>query len=190
MFQWPTNWREEALRAAGVPVTQHALDVLSAWFKATPTQAWTNNPLGLPAQGNNAPTALSTPYAAFPTYEHFRQAFKTLAHNTPGKILIHVLLDEGNYAGAWRAINALNLPATKSEPDYPAPLLDMVEAKYRNKLQTVKPEDRGNTASGNGPHVGHESLMRTADNFGNSAASARQLSKFVNSTLRGYGGNG
>lgn len=190
MNEWPTNWKELALRAAGVPVTQHALDVLTAWFKATPTQSWTNNPLGLPHEPGRVPKALNTPYGAFPTHEHFRQAFKTLAHGSPGKIVIHVLMDEGNYAGAWRAIHALNLPGNATETDYPATLLDMVEDKYRSKLQTTEPADRKSMGTGTGAHQGHQTLMRASDALGSGAQGVRDFSRFVNSTLRGYGNYG
>lgn len=190
MYQWPTNWKEETLRAAGVPVTQHALDVLTAWFKATPTQAWTNNPLGLPAVKGAAPKALNTPYAAFPTHEHFRQAFKTLAHGSPGKVLVHVLMDDGEYAAAWRAINALNLPGNATESDYPATLLDMVEQKYREKLQTVEPGKRKSMGPGVGAHQGHQSVTRAADRIGEGSQVARDLSKAINSLLGGYGNHG
>lgn len=190
MNQWPTNWKEATLRAAGVPVTQHALDVLTAWFKSTPTQSWTNNPLGLPPNGTTVPKALNTPYGAYPTYEHFRQAFKTIAHASPGKVIIHVLMDEGNYAAAWRAIHALNLPGNSTETDYPAALLDMVEDKYRSKLQSVQPEDRTSMGPGAGAYQAHQSLERVAERFSAGAQTARHLSLFLNSTLRGYGTNG
>jgi len=187
---WPTNWRQEALRAAGVPVTQHALDVLDAWFKSTPTQAWTNNPLGLPPIQNVAPKALNTPYGAYPTHEHFLQAFKKLAHESPGKVIIHVLMNEREYAAAWRAIHALNLPGNATESDYPSTLLDMVEDKYRTKLQTVQPDQRKSMGPGQDAHRGHQTLMRAADAFGAKSQGARDVSRYINSTLKGYGGNG
>lgn len=190
MYQWPTNWKEETLRAAGVPVTQHALDVLTAWFKATPTQAWTNNPLGLPAGLGGAPKALNTPYAVFPNHEAFRQEFKKLAHGSPGKIVLHVLMDEGEYAAAWRAINALGLPGNTTESDYPAELLDMVEQKYRDNLQTVQPSDRKSMGRGTDSHQGHESLMRSAQRFGEASQTARNVSRAIDSLLRGYGNHG
>lgn len=189
-MSWPTNWREETLRAAGVPVTQYALDVLHAWFSSTPTQSWTNNPLGLPSVKDRVPKALNTPYGAYPTHEHFRQAFKQLAHGSPGKILVHVLMDEGDHAAAWRAIHALNLPGNATESDYPAALLDMVEDKYRSKMQTVQPSERKSMGSGSDAHRGHQSLMRAANAFGIASQNARQLSEVLDSAMRRYGQHG
>jgi len=185
MSGWPTNWRQEALRAIGVPVTQHALDVLSAWFRSTPTQPWTNNPLGLAAGTNSAPRAMGTDYAAFPTHEHFRQAFKSLAHSHNDKALIHVLLDSGDVAAAWRVINSMPIPGTKTESDYPAELLDMVEAKYRSKLQTVPKSQRKSLGPGPGQASPHHPILVSARRLSEASNDAKGLEQAIRNLLRG-----
>lgn len=189
-MQWPTNWIQETLRAAGVPVTQHAIDVLSAWFRSTPTQSWTNNPLGLDASTSGAPKALHTDYAAFASHDDFRQAFKQLAHNSPGKVIVHVLMNEGQYAAAWRAINALNLPGNKTESDYPSELLDMVEGKYRSKLQTTSAGNRRSAGSGARASAPHEAVNRAANSLAQGSESARGLQQAIAGVLRGLNSNG
>lgn len=185
MSGWPTNWRQEALRAAGVPVTQHSLDVLSAWFRSTPTQPWTNNPLGLPAKENGAPGAMGTEYAAFPTHDNFRQAFKKLAHGHDDKALIHVLLDEGDLASAWRVINSMPIPGTKTESDYPAELLDMVEEKYRKQLQTVPKSRRRSLGPGPGQASPHHPILVSARRLADASHNAQGLHAAIESLLKG-----
>lgn len=185
MSGWPTNWRQEALRAIGVPVTQHALDVLSAWFKSTPTQPWTNNPLGLAADANGAPRAMGTDYAAFPSHEHFRQALKSLAHGHADKALIHVLLDDGDVAAAWRVINSMPIPGTKTESDYPAELLDMVSDKYRDKLQTVPKSQRRSLGPGPGQASPHHPILVSARRLSDASHNAQGLEQAIRNLLKG-----
>lgn|SRR5487761_129025 len=142
MAGWTQAWRERVLRAGGVPVTQYALDVLSAWRRSTPTEPWTNNPLGHPARGSGAPEALDTPYAMFPTINDFTAAMKRLLKSPAGKQLLHTLITSDSYATAWREIHALKWPANLTESDYPAVLLDMVEQTYRDKLSRTSKEKR------------------------------------------------
>lgn len=187
MYGWPSNWRQEALRAIGVPVTQHALDVLSAWFASTPTQPWTNNPLGLSANTHGMPTALNTDYAVFPTHGHFRSAFKSIVNQSPGKVMVHVLLDEGDLASAWRAIHALNLPGNGTESDYPVKLLDMIERKYRNKLQTVAVVNRKSMGSGARHIAPHSSVQSIHRRLSNGASDMQSFVKAVHEVTRVIG---
>lgn len=144
---WPDDWRQRVLRAAGIPVTQWALDVLSAWRKSTPTEPWTNNPLGYPFTGSKANRALNTPYAAFATIGNFADAMKRLLKSNRGTPLLHVLISADSLASAWREIHALKWPANLTETDYPSVLLDMVEETYRTKIQTTTKAQRRGTGS-------------------------------------------
>jgi hypothetical protein len=150
MNTWPTAWRERVLEHIDVPVTQHALDVLRDWHLSTPTQPWTNNPLGLPAAGNNVPEAMGTPYGAFPNHVEFRIALKRVADDGGHLPIRHALLEGATVAKAWRAISALNLPGSSTETDYPSVLLDRVDASYRRKLQTVPVSKRKSMGPGPG----------------------------------------
>jgi hypothetical protein len=141
-MSWPTGWREALLRETGIPVTQFALDVLASWCQSTPTEPWTNNPLGLPAKGNSAPQALNTPYALFHTTGRFRKAFTALLETTPGKDLRLVLTHGTSHGQAWRTINGMSLPANVTETDYPSALLDRLTDDYRATLTDVKPDQR------------------------------------------------
>lgn len=144
--KWASNWRQTSLRHAEVEVTQFAMDILSAWQGSTPTEPWTNNPLGIPSKGYGAPTALATPYASFPTMQAFREAFKKAVHSSSGKPLLDALNSEGKHAKAWRVINAMGWPATVTESDYPSRILDLAEGKY---TATVKPrKSRERTSAG------------------------------------------
>lgn len=134
-MQWSDGWQQATLRAVGVPVTQYALDVLNAWQQSTPTQPWTNNPLGYPAAGSAYPKALDTPYAVMPTMDEFRAAFKRVLKTGNGQSVLNVLLSGDSYSDAWREIHALGWPANATESDYPTALLDLVTDAYRKKVQ-------------------------------------------------------
>lgn len=151
MNQWPTAWREATLTHAGIGITQHALDVLRDWHLSTPTQPWTNNPLGLPAVGNDVPEAMGTPYGAFPTHVSFRAAFKRLVDSGGHMSVSHALQEGTSVARAWRTINGLNLPGSSTETDYPAVLLDRTDEKYRAKVQAVPVQERKSMGPGTAP---------------------------------------
>src|ERR1700749_1832122 len=153
MSTWPTGWRQHALRHAEVPITQFALDVLDLWEKATPRDRYTNNPLGAPAHGFNAPRALQGGYAQFPTMQAFYSAFKTAVHSGPGKPLLSALAASDSHSVAWRAINQLKWPANATETDYPSTVLDKIVDGVPKNWGTKKPSERrtvgvqGNTSA-------------------------------------------
>lgn len=142
MTTWPTGWREHALRRAEIPITQFALDVLHSWEQSTPTDRYTNNPLGVPSHGFNAPRALLGRYAQFPTMQAFYTAFKTAAHAGSGKPLYTALAVNDKHSVAWRAINQLKWPGNDTETDYPAAVLDRVTEALPKSWKVSKPEDR------------------------------------------------
>lgn len=185
MIDWPTSWRENLLRHAGIPVSRFALDILSAWEKSTPTQPWTNNPLGLSAKQAGMPPALNTPYAVFPSHGHFRVAFGQLIQQPPGSDLALALLNEGDHAGIWRVINGLNLPANQTETDYPANLMDMIESKYRVKLKPTKPSKR-RSAGGGEPVVNpHHPVILAAKRLHKASAEFQSLNDAIRHITRG-----
>lgn len=136
-MKWPDNWRRKALESAQLPVTSVALEVLSAWRKSTPLQPWTNNPIGMPARENGAMRAAGTDYASFRTFQTFYKAFERFMKSATGQKLAAEIANGGNPAEAWRIINSLNWPGNKTESEYPSALLDLVQAKYTDKMPTV-----------------------------------------------------
>lgn len=142
MARWESGWREHALRHAGIDVTQFAVDMLQYWMESTPTQPWTNNPLGFPQRGYSTARAMKSPYAAFPTMNHFHDSFKKLLTSKAQHLLRFSLSGGENPAEVWRAVNSLKWPANGTETDYPSRVLDRVDSEYREKLQSVQPEQR------------------------------------------------
>jgi hypothetical protein len=134
MADWPTGWRDVILRTSGIPKTQWALDVLSAWQKSTPVSVSGNNPLGLPVVKGVSTPAAFTQYAAFFTMTDFYAAIKALLATGPGKAVVSDLIGADDLAATWRDIHALGLPGNKTESDYPHLVLDMVASAYRDKL--------------------------------------------------------
>lgn len=148
MPRWESGWREYALRHAGLEPTQFAVDVLNDWMESTPTQPWTNNPLGFPQHGYSPTRAMKSPYAAFPTMPHFHDAFKRLLSTKSAHELRLALSGDGAYAEVWRAVNSLKWPANGTETDYPSRVLDRTEASYRETAQSVRPEHRSTVGLG------------------------------------------
>lgn len=134
MASWPTGWQRATLRASGIPVTQFALDVLSAWQQSTPTELWTSNPLGMPVSAIAPMRAMNTPYAAFVTMQDFRDAFKRWSKTSLGHNVLDALISAQSYSDAWREIHALKWPANRTESEYPVKLMDKVSAAYTDKV--------------------------------------------------------
>lgn len=185
MIDWPTSWREDLLRHAGIPVSRFALDVLSAWEKSTPTQPWTNNPLGLSAQQTGMPPALNTPYAVFPSHGHFRISFGRMIQQQPGSDVALALLNEGDHAGMWRAISRLDLPSGKTETDYPAHLMDMIEGKYRAKLKPTKQSKRKSTGGGEPVVNPHHPVILAAKRLHKASAEFQSLNEAIRHITKG-----
>ncbi|MGH9436812.1 MAG: hypothetical protein ACRD22_02715 [Terriglobia bacterium] len=162
MSELPGGWREATLRAAGITVTQFALDVLSAWRKSTPLPATACNPVGMPAKGNGAPPWLSTPYAVFPGMPAFRAAFARFLGTQQGREVRHALELSESYSNAWRAVHALPWPAVKTESEYPAALLDLVEAAYRDKVAGKDRAKRRTTGTVQAPPEVHAAVKAQA----------------------------
>lgn len=156
------GWRHEVLRAAGIAVTPHILDVLSAWRKSTPLFDQACNPLGMPARGSGYPAFLNTQYALFPGMTSFSAAFARFLGTTKGADLRQVMTGDDSLSVIWRAIHGLNWPASATETDYPAVLLDMVEQKYRSKLSRKTAAQRQTTGVVQEPPDVHDAVRRQA----------------------------
>lgn len=179
MNTWPTAWREATLKHLGVAVTQHALDVLRDWQASTPTQSWTNNPLGLPAVGNGVPEALGTPYGAFPTHESFRISLKRISDDGGHMPLLHALHEDATVAKAWRTISALGLPGSDTETDYPSVLLDRVDEQYRAKLQTVPAKGRKSMGPGPGSTDLSHPVLQAAQGIHHASSNIHDLNQAI-----------
>ena len=142
MAGWPQDWQKRTLRAMDIPVTQWAIDVLTAWQRSTPTMPWTNNPLGMPYRPYGQNRALDTPYGMFSSINLFAKAMGKFALTKPGIQLVNTLANASSLGSAWRDIHTLNWPAVKTETDYPHMLLDMVEESYRSKLSVKDKTER------------------------------------------------
>lgn len=190
MTNWPDGWREALLAANDVPVTQFALDVLNYWQQATPIQRFTNNPIGMPASGYNAPRAFSTAYAAFPTPDAFRKAFGMALKTTEGKALFHALAAQDSLTVAWRAIHGLKWPANDTETDYPATILDAVTDNSTAKLKIspkAKRKSIGTTTTRTDVHAMIQAQGQALHHAANNITGATDA---MNYAIRRMNGNG
>lgn len=190
MATWPTGWQQTVLRAASIPVTQFALDVLSAWQKSTPTEPWTNNPLGMPALSYGVPVALNTPYGAFPTMKSFRDAFMRAMARTGGANVAQALSMAQSYSEAWRAIHALKWPSNSTESEYPIALMDMVQAAYTSKVQNSTRANPTTTGSTHAPPDVHSAMRQQAMSLHHAATTFNTASEAIAYLVKGNRGNG
>lgn len=142
MASWPSDWITRALAAGGIEPTGNAIAIMRAWKNSTPLPPLTNNPLGFPAGTRGAPAYLGTRYAIFPSMVAFYAAFGSLAKSGLGRELAAALASERGYAPAWRAISALAWPAKDTETDWPAAVLDLTTADYRQSVKAAAPSAR------------------------------------------------
>lgn len=134
-----STWSRSALLAAGIEPTPYALKALTLWQKSTPLEAWTKNPIGLPAKGYSKRKIPGTDYALFLRTPDFNNAFvKALDGERDGQI--RILLGEGSStAKLWRAINSLQWPANTTENEWPREIYTWIGDEYRAKLGMKDP---------------------------------------------------
>lgn len=190
MSTWSDGWREALLTQAEIPVTQFALDVLSYWEKSTPTSTWTNNPLGMPSRGTDAPKALNTAYAAFPTMAAFRKAFTKAVHAGSGKPLYTALAAQDKLTVAWRAIHALSWPANSTETDYPSAILDAMDAASRAKLKVSDASDRKTVGLSQSQTDAHAMIRDQNQALHHAVSNISNASDAIGYVLRRMNGNG
>jgi hypothetical protein len=172
MNGWPTRWRQQILEDLGIPVSQHALDVLKAWKDSTPLQPYSNNPLGLDARKANLPSIANTNYAQFRSMSHFRSELVKLGNTTPGRKVKAALTEGATFSEAWHAIRSLNTPGKHTETDYPHHVLALSSKAYEEN--SPQPSDgkrktTGVVGANPAPHVGArmqaQALHHAAHNF-------------------------
>jgi hypothetical protein len=175
-MDWPTGWREKVLSDSGIPETRFALDVLSAWERSTPTEQWTNNPLGIPYERGRTNRAMSSDYAAYPTIGEFYAAMKRYMDTRNGRQVVRMLVNADDLAATWREIHGMKWPANATESDYPHVLLDMIEDTYRSKMTNRQRGETQGTGIVNASHGAHAAvrmqaaaLHHAANHFNNAA---------------------
>ena len=183
MTNWPDGWQVAMLENADIPATAFALQVINLWQQATPTQRWTNNPLGIPAHGYSASRAGNTAYAAFPTFSAMNAAFKLAAHSKLGKPLYTALAQQDKLTVAWRAIHALGWPANDTETDYPATILDAVTDSSVTAMKASKASDRRSVGTGDTRTDVHGTIATHGQAFYQSAANIRGSARALTSNL-------
>jgi hypothetical protein len=162
MATWPSNWAYVTLRAAGIDKSQFALNVMHAWMQSTPTEPWTNNPIGIPAQGSRVPAALNTKYAAFTTMTQFRASFAEKMKSGQGVNVAHTLNAADKYSDAWREIHALRWPGNDTESEYPSLLMDLVQAAYTDKVTARERPPPTTTGATHAPPDVHAAMRQQA----------------------------
>lgn len=142
MASWPSNWINQALTAAGIPVTGDTIQIMLSWKDSTPLPPWTNNPIGMPVHSSGAQSYMKTRYAMFPAMSAFYAAFAAFAASDAGRKLATAMTADSPYPGTWRAISALKWPGSDTETDYPSAVLDLTDQSYRDSVGAASPGAR------------------------------------------------
>lgn len=184
MPSFPPNWIARTLEASGVPATSQSIAVLRAWRKSTPLPPLSNNPLGMPVHSSGAPAYLNTGYAIFPSMTAFYAAFVAWSKSAAGKKVLASLNDSDGYGAAWRAISVLPWPASKTETDYPAHVLDLASESYRESVNASPASDRRTSGTVGGLNATAQSVVQQAALLNVHAAAIKDGSMTLAQILR------
>lgn len=183
MTDWDDGWQIQALKDAGISVTDFAVQVLTLWAAATPTVRWTNNPLGMPAAGFSSQRMGNTAYAAFPTMPAFGAAFKIEVHSKSGKPLFTALAAQDKLSVVWRTVHALGWPANSTETDYPSTILDAVTDASTAAMKASKPGARKTVGLADTRSNVHAVIQTHGQLFYQSAANINSAGRALNTAL-------
>lgn len=186
----PNTWITQTLEHAGVPVTVETTAIMRAWYASTPLPPYANNPVGMPAGSMGSPMFLNTGYGMFPTMNAFYAAFKTFALTYSGSEVVREMTADNPYPGAWRAIHNLNWPGTLTETDYPAALLDLTSASYRESVGASDAAARKTSGIVGAPAPNKSSVIENARNLANAASAISSASALVRNLLQNGKYNG
>lgn len=184
MADWPSGWREATLRAADIPVTQFALDMMSAWQRSTPLQPWTDNPLGFPAGFRSAPSVYNTKYALFPSMQAFRVAFVDLMSRPQGRPVRDALSTQDKPSVIWRAVRALGWPANDTETDYPSAILDQITIASDVPASAVDPSERKSVGLIGDPDSTNDAILHAMRTMTGIAQSGTGVHEAIRSLVR------
>lgn len=190
MTTWPSNWKTRTLETAGIPVSAKALKALGAWRQSTPLDPWTNNPLGVPANMTKHAKVPGTQYAMYRSINDFYGAFAKFIKTSKGQELLSELISDNGYGAVWRIISSLRWPATDTETDYPAKVLDLASESYRQSVNASDPPSRKTSGTVKAPTAVHDAMRAQAESITQAANAFGDATKAVRYLIRKHARNG
>lgn len=185
MASWPSTWKTRVLTSLGVAVTQDALKVISAWQKSTPLDPWTNNPLGMPAKTGVVAPVPGTKYAMFRNIDDFYAAFAQFAKTPRGNAIKMAVNADRGYGATWRAISALDWPASATETDYPSAVLDLAGEAYAASVGARPADQRKSAGKPKAAPAVQEAMLHQARSIVSAAHTFRNASSATRFLLKG-----
>lgn len=181
---WPDGWIPALLDEAGIPYSDALRSVFLAWQQSTPLDPWTNNPLGMPAVTGKTAELMTTGYALFPTMGDMRAAFSDVLSSHAGTALHQSLALQDKVAPVYRAIHALPWPASRTETDWPAKVLDLIAQPTRDRLASVSDASQRKTSGTLSSPANIGQGLRVASNASiRAAASVENARRAIQSRL-------
>lgn len=183
MTSWPSNWKAQALAAIGVDATPNAVRVMTAWQQSTPLDPWTNNPVGMPAMIGKIAPVPGTRYAMFKTINDFYTAFGQFGKTPHGRSIVAELTGITNYGPVWRSVAALGWPASATETDWPAKVLDLAGDAYAASVGARPAAQRTSAGKPKAPATVHEAMKHQAESITHAAATFKDATTAVRSLI-------
>lgn len=190
MPSWPSVWRVRALESAGIPANKDTLAIIKAWHDSTPLPVLTNNPIGMPAGSSGAPKYLHTKYAIFPSMSYFYAAFATFIASSDGRAVAQAMTSKQAYSATWRKISDLHWPGSITETDYPAALLDLTTASYRDSVKASDPSERKTSGQVGKDPISRNAIIAQARSTAQASRTFADSTKAVRHLIRKHGSNG
>lgn len=184
MSSWPSDWIAQTLDAMGVPVNRDTIRIMRAWKESTPLPPLTNNPLGMPRSMMGAQQYLSTAYAIFPSMGHFYTAVSAFAKSSAGAPVVSAMSRKTPNSYSWRAISGLQWPASMTETDYPAAILDLCSDSYKASVNATPAKTRKTSGTIGGDPDGKASVLYGMQVLHQTAASGMTGREAVRQVIR------
>jgi hypothetical protein len=147
-------WQVNALAALQTPGNDATYAIMSAWQRSTPLPPYSYNPLGTPAGMAGSKAYLTTRYSGYGSIGMFYAALSKFAATESGKRLARSMTADDPYPATWQVIASLKWPASATETDYPAVLLDMTSAEFRQSVNATARPFRKTSGLVIAPHYG------------------------------------
>lgn len=142
MYSWTPGWQRVIVHMTGLGPSADLEEIIAAWGKSTPISPHSNNPLGMPAGTSGAKPYAGTQYARFDSMTEFYDAFGTWLDTQDGRNVMRSLASICAAIHMHKTISELGWPASATETDYPAALLDMCPAEYQADAASAEPQNR------------------------------------------------
>jgi hypothetical protein len=136
------------------------------------------------ARSAHEPKVPHTIYANYPSITTFYAEFARFIKTPKGRELARVMTSDEGYGAIWHAINTLGWPASKTETDYPALVLDLATESYRESVNAKPTSERKTSGIITAPGAIHDAVRAEARSLYEATAAFGQSRQAVQYLIR------